>query len=846
MTRAVIVRIAIWCSCLVVLAPNDIVAGTRVTPKRILVLHEGTVGFSPIRQEFAVAFIKAIRSAKMSPIEIYEETFDTISFPGPDHVRLARESLTNKYAGRKIDVIVTMGVLPLTLARQVRAALGNPAIVARLSQTGHIDAHDNVTGLQGGFFINGTIDLALALRPDTQSIVVVDGSLRNTDDVESEVERQVRARGGRIGLVYLRDLPLRNVTSRVAAAPDHSFVLFITQNMRTLTQPLSPFDALREIAGASRVPVFSLVEEYVGLGSVGGYAWDFEADARRMADMAVRLANGASVRDVPSGRNTYKPLLDWRQLQRWGIPESRVPVDSVVLFRPQPSYELYRRFVVGGMLIIAAQLALITGLVAQRLQRRRAEEESRRNEERYRSVVDTQSELICRFLPDSTLTFVNDAYCRYWNKTQEELIGTKFIEPIPLPARPAVLDRIGGLRRGMDSYEHQVNLPDGAVGWHHWINHAILDAYGNLVELQGVGRDITDRKRAEKALGQSEARNSAMLRAVPDLMFVLTRDGTFVDYHARDPTLLFAPPSTFIGRKVRDVMPAGLADRLMEAIELACTRHEPVVVEYELPMGDTRYFEARLVRDDADRVLSMVRDITDARRAMQLNRELTWRLIASQEAERQRVARELHDDLGQRIALLNIEIDQIASQASTDKARARLRRLSVQTGEIASDAHNLSHQLHPAKLQTVGLVDALQALCVDLSQRQHVNVVFTHDIMLAGVDPNVSLCLYRITQEALHNVERHSRAREAQVRLTYDAGSLVLQISDSGVGFDPESGRHGGLGLVSMRERVAFVRGQLEIHASSGCGTRIDVRVPVSPPAGDSWPVVPLSEVVQP
>jgi len=341
-------------------------------------------------------------------------------------------------------------------------------------------------------------------------------------------------------------------------------------------------------------------------------------------------------------------------------------------------------------------------------------------------------------------------------------------------------------------------------------------------------RDITDRVRAQEAVGRLEARNSAVLRAIPDLMFVLLRDGTYVDYHAKDPTLLFERPDGFIGKKIRDVMPSTLAGTFMDAIERACQGNEVVVVEYELALGETRYFEARLVQAGPDRVLSMVRDVTDAKRALAMNQHLAGRLIASQERERQRIARDLHDDLSQKIALLNIEVDQAALQASSPPLRAQLTSVSARIGEIATDVHNLSHELHPSKLQTLGLVAAIHTMCRDISRQGSVQVTFVHGVVPQPIDWDISLCLYRIVQEALHNVSSHSRAPSAEVQLTREQDTLTLRITDSGVGFEAQR-QHAGLGLVSMRERVALLRGQMVIQSARGIGTRLEVRVPMVP-----------------
>ena len=268
----------------------------------------------------------------------------------------------------------------------------------------------------------------------------------------------------------------------------------------------------------------------------------------------------------------------------------------------------------------------------------------------------------------------------------------------------------------------------------------------------------------------------------------------------------------------------------MDAIERSYQAREPVIVEYDLHVDELRHFEARLVPADNGRVLSVVRDVTEAKRALELNRVLAGRLIVSQEAERQRIARELHDDLSQKISLLNIDVDQLARDLPFTEFRDRFEKLSSQAEEIASGLYDISHELHPSRLHTIGLVESIRLLCHDVSQQRDMTVVFTEAVLPEDLDPSVSLCLYRITQEALHNAVKHSQAREASVRLERDGDDMHLEIADSGVGFDPVAADQAGLGLVSMRERVGVLKGQLVIQAVPGGGTRIRVRVPLTPP----------------
>lgn len=210
--------------------------------------------------------------------------------------------------------------------------------------------------------------------------------------------------------------------------------------------------------------------------------------------------------------------------------------------------------------------------------------------------------------------------------------------------------------------------------------------------------------------------------------------------------------------------------------------------------------------------------------------ELTGKLFGAQEAERRRIARELHDDFGQTLALLSVEMDLLRQRPPETSAQLgpKIETMSARVKQLSSSIHDLSHQLHPMKLEQLGLVASLRGLCKEVAQSHGLDVNFVHDQAPEAIPHDAGLCLYRIAQEALRNVIKHSRARQALVELSGLPGAIRLCIEDDGSGFDSNSDlSQGGLGLASMRERLRLVNGELSIDSRPPKGTRIEARVPL-------------------
>jgi signal transduction histidine kinase len=204
---------------------------------------------------------------------------------------------------------------------------------------------------------------------------------------------------------------------------------------------------------------------------------------------------------------------------------------------------------------------------------------------------------------------------------------------------------------------------------------------------------------------------------------------------------------------------------------------------------------------------------------------MTRKLIEAQEKERARIARELHDDINQRLAMLAVELEQL--QENPSESQSRVQELRKRTVEISNGVQALSHDLHSSKLEYLGVVAGIKSWCKEFAERQKMQIDAKYEVR-STLPPELGLCLFRVLQEALHNATKHSEVKRIEVQFYEGSGEIHLIVRDAGTGFNVEAALQGkGLGLTSMRERVRLVNGTIAIDSKPMGGTTIHVRVPL-------------------
>ena len=379
--------------------------------------------------------------------------------------------------------------------------------------------------------------------------------------------------------------------------------------------------------------------------------------------------------------------------------------------------------------------------------------------------------------------------------------------------------------------------PDGSTRWITDRGEVVRDAQDGIAWLRGTAQDITERKHAEEALRVSEEKFRTVFRNAAIGMVIVSLDGRFLAANEAFCECLGYTEEELLERTVESVTLAedwtDLSARLQEAlergtsfqrIEKRCLHKSGRVVNTEAsaslirsPSGEPRYFVGEVL------------DVTQRKLAEEALASVSRRLIEAHEAERTRVARELHDDINQRIALLAVNLRRLKRglPASAVDAGEAIEKASDSVADLGREIQALSHRLHSSKLQYLGLVAACEGFCRELSEGQGLAIDFHSEDVPPNLPREIGLSLFRVLQESLQNAIKHSGAERFEVSLKGACNEIQLSVHDTGVGFDLEEAIRGrGLGLTSMKERLKLVEGELFVDSQPQRGTMIQARVP--------------------
>ena len=371
-----------------------------------------------------------------------------------------------------------------------------------------------------------------------------------------------------------------------------------------------------------------------------------------------------------------------------------------------------------------------------------------------------------------------------------------------------------------------------------YIIPAVMLIVAQAVLISGLLWQRARKRKAEAVLRESEKRFRVMADTTPSLVWMCDPQGRITYLNERRIAFTGPDPDAGYGDTWTDYVHPDDLKNVLDSVAQALKARQPFSKEYRLRRSDGVYrwmLDVASPRVNGDGsfagFIGSAIDVTDQKLAQQALEKVSGQLIEAQENERSRIARELHDDICQRLALLSMELEQAdrVSHQSPEAVKKNLEEIRNHCSEIAGDVQSLSHQLHSSKLEYLGAAAAIRGFCHEFSRQHEVSIEFSENNIPRHLPKDISLCLFRVTQEALHNAVKYSGVSEFRVELTATAEEIQLIVRDEGRGFDVEEAKKsGGLGLLSMQERVHLVHGSLCVESKPGTGTSVLAVVPLT------------------
>ncbi len=471
----------------------------------------------------------------------------------------------------------------------------------------------------------------------------------------------------------------------------------------------------------------------------------------------------------------------------------------------------------------------------------------KQSEQKYRTMIEKQPEPICKWLPDTTITYVNNAYSKFLGKKKQELIGKKwklFLSANSSSKKTIDLYKRLSLHPVTTTHENKVKRKDGSTRWLQWCNVPIKDSKGNIVEFLSVARDITNQKMVEEILRFSEEKFSKIFHIMPTPIAITNfENGIFIDVNKAFLKLFEYSRKELIGQSAKDIIWKSckrrkyFIDKLKKKkrihnMELSAQTKSGKPLKHlissdKITIGGEKY----IITAAIDITESKKREEEILRYQSQL-KALTSSIAFAEEKERKRIAGEIHDNISHTLAVIKMKLGEIQASEYQCTHKKELSLLTKLIDEAISCSRTLTFELGPPILYELGFDAAVRWLTEKFRTKYGLKLEINSNIKSVPLNEDIKIVLFQSLRELLRNVVKHAHVKKVSVKIHISRKRILVRVKDRGKGFDiselsDKITKSAGFGLFNVRERIEYLGGSLKIQSVKDRGTCVTIIVPL-------------------